>query len=289
MAQGSSVRLAADRFIRSNDTIYRSFHEVLNALMVLARFIIKPVDTRPYRKIVNNGKFFPWFANVLGALDGSHFRVRIEGNAFEQEVWRNRKGKLSTNVLAVCDFDGRFTYVLAGWEGSANDGKVFNSAVDRDNLVIPKDKYLLGDAGYATGRRILTPYRGVQYHLREQAQAKMKPRTPEELYNLRHAQLRNAIEKAFGRWKGIFKIFREEPYLRINTMLKGIYATAGLSNFLLDYGEIDPDKPVELDEEAYINDKDQANNFTRAERQGGVCSLTAKYRDKIAKRMWDAY
>ncbi|RYO76328.1 hypothetical protein DL764_010297 [Monosporascus ibericus] len=76
---------------------------------------------------------------------------------------------------------------------------MFNSAVDRDNLVIPKDKYLLGDARYATGKRILTPYRGIRYYIREQAQAQMKLQTPEELYNLRHAQLRNAIERAFGR------------------------------------------------------------------------------------------
>ncbi|RYP56391.1 hypothetical protein DL769_009926 [Monosporascus sp. CRB-8-3] len=290
VAQGSSIRVVSDRFMRSNDTVYRAFHQVLDALMVLARVIIRPVDDRPHRKIVNNGKFFPWFGNVSGALDGTHFKVRIEGNAFEREVWRNRKGKLSTNVLAACDFDGRFTYVLAGWEGSANDAKVFNNAVDRDDLVIPKQKYMLGDAGYATGKRILTPYRGTRYHLQEQAQAQLKPRTPEELYNLRHAQLRNAIERAFGRWKNTFRIFKEDPpCLRIDTMMKAIYATAGLCNFLLEYGEMDPDEPVELDEEAHINDEDQANDFSLAERQGGVSSPTAGYRDQIAKRMWDSY
>ncbi|RYP80389.1 hypothetical protein DL769_002485 [Monosporascus sp. CRB-8-3] len=80
VAQGSSVRVVADRFMRSNYAVHHAFHEVLDAPMVLARVIIKPIDDRPHPKIVNNGKFFPWFGNVVGALDGTHFRVRIEGN-----------------------------------------------------------------------------------------------------------------------------------------------------------------------------------------------------------------
>ncbi|KAL0424427.1 UNVERIFIED_CONTAM: hypothetical protein Sradi_0977500, partial [Sesamum radiatum] len=35
--------------------------------------------------------------------------------------YRSRKGRLAQNVLAICDFDMNFTYVYAGWEGSAAD------------------------------------------------------------------------------------------------------------------------------------------------------------------------
>jgi hypothetical protein len=31
-------------------------------------------------------------------------------------------------VLAICDFDMRFTFVLAGWPGSVHDMRVFNDA-----------------------------------------------------------------------------------------------------------------------------------------------------------------
>ena len=31
-------------------------------------------------------------------------------------------------TLAVCDFDMRFTYILAGWEGSAHDTAVWRDA-----------------------------------------------------------------------------------------------------------------------------------------------------------------
>ena len=41
----------------------------------------------------------------------------------------NRKGKTSQNVMAVCDFDLRFTFVVAGWPGSVHDMRVFNDAM----------------------------------------------------------------------------------------------------------------------------------------------------------------
>jgi hypothetical protein len=37
----------------------------------------------------------------------------------------------SQNVLAVCDFDLRFTFVLAGWSDSVHDMTVFKNATRR--------------------------------------------------------------------------------------------------------------------------------------------------------------
>jgi hypothetical protein len=36
-------------------------------------------------------------------------------------------------VLGVCDRNMKFVYVLAGWEGSASDGRVLRDAMDRDD------------------------------------------------------------------------------------------------------------------------------------------------------------
>jgi hypothetical protein len=42
-------------------------------------------------------------------------------------------------VLAAVDFDLRFTYVLAGWEGSAHDSYVLQDALSRPSgLKIPE-------------------------------------------------------------------------------------------------------------------------------------------------------
>jgi len=41
--------------------------------------------------------------------------------------------------MAAVDFDLKFTYVLAGWEGSAHDALVLADALERDGgLSVPK-------------------------------------------------------------------------------------------------------------------------------------------------------
>lgn len=53
--------------------------------------------------------------------------------------YRNRKGQVTTNVLAVCDRRLRFVYVLPGWEGSAGDSRILRDAISRPHgLKVPK-------------------------------------------------------------------------------------------------------------------------------------------------------
>ena len=71
----------------------------------------------------------------------------------------------------------------------------------------------MGDAGYALSWKVLTPYRGVRYHLREWALGNRRPQNAKELFNLRHSSLRNAIERIFGVIKKRFPILVEmSPY-----------------------------------------------------------------------------
>lgn len=45
--------------------------------------------------------------------------------------YRNRKGDVSCNVLAVCDTNLNFVFVLGGWEGSAADSRILRDAISR--------------------------------------------------------------------------------------------------------------------------------------------------------------
>lgn len=76
-------------------------------------------------------------------------------------------------MLAACSFDMYFLYVMPGWEGSAADGAVFESARSK-SFLIPPGKYYLGDAGYGLSKFCLTPFRGVRYHLKEWGQGNEK-------------------------------------------------------------------------------------------------------------------
>lgn len=76
----------------------------------------------------------------MGAVDGIHIPVMV--GVDEQGPFRNKNGLLSQNVLAACSFDLMFHYVLAGWEGSASDLQVLNSALTRRNkLHVPEGVY----------------------------------------------------------------------------------------------------------------------------------------------------
>ena len=48
------------------------------------------------------------------------------------------KGFTSQNVLSVVDFDLKFTYVVAGWEGSVHDARVLQDAMSDSAFSFPK-------------------------------------------------------------------------------------------------------------------------------------------------------
>jgi hypothetical protein len=56
-----------------------------------------------------------------------------------QQAFRGRHKDPTQNVLATVNFDLKFTYVLAGWEGSAHDALILADALERDDgLVVPE-------------------------------------------------------------------------------------------------------------------------------------------------------
>ena len=58
-----------------------------------------------------------------------------------EAAFRGRKSFPTQNVMAAVDFDLRFTYVLAGWEGTAHDATVLADAIERENgLCVPQGK-----------------------------------------------------------------------------------------------------------------------------------------------------
>jgi len=126
-----SLRQVEDRFTRSLETICRKFDKVLESVNKLAVDIIKPKD--PEFKNVHPRlqipRFTPFFDNCIGAIDGTHIPVVVPSNKVVQHMGRH--GYTSQNVMAICDFDMRFTFVVAGWPGSVHDMRVFKDAIDK--------------------------------------------------------------------------------------------------------------------------------------------------------------
>ncbi|XP_052627192.1 uncharacterized protein LOC122197547 [Lactuca sativa] len=168
---------------------------------------IQPTGDVVPREIQESRRFYPFFKDCIGAIDGTHVRVHVPNR--DAPRYRGRKGYPTINVLVACTFDLKFTYVLTGWEGTASDSRIIKNAFTRnDKLLIPSGKYCLVDGGLPHTNKLMAPYRGVRYHLKEYSMR--GPQNSKELFNLRHASLRNTIERAFGVLKRRFPIIRNE-------------------------------------------------------------------------------
>jgi len=210
----------------------------------------------------------------------------------KQEPYRNRKQGLSQNMMVACDFDLKFVHVHARWEGSASDARVLQDALNH-GFSVPPGKFYLVDAGYANTPQFLAPYRGTRYHLQEQGRAGQKPQNPKELFNLRHAQLRNHIERAIGVLKMRYPILKAASAYDIETQVDISVACCLTHNFIrlhngdasLVHGattDINQSNMTDVPEgdDQYSNDVPAFNNL----RQAGN-----EMRDHIANMMWEDY
>ncbi|XP_074270451.1 uncharacterized protein LOC141594175 [Silene latifolia] len=271
-------------FAQSGEIVSRQFHTVLRAVVKIGKYYVKEVDTTT--SFFNDPKF-KWFEGVVGALDDTHIDMTVPLK--DRGRYRDRNGHISTNVLAACDPDLCFTYVLPGWEGSASDQRVLRDALQRHayNLKVPKDKYFLVDLGYTNSEGFLAPYKGTRYHLN--LWRGNTPTNSKELFNLRHSSARNTIERAFGCMKKRWAIMRTNSFYGKKTQVRIINACVILHNFL---------RFEKMDETALMNEVEQdLQNAVVQEEDGGedyVVSVRQteewnKFRDDLAAKMWNDY
>ncbi|KAL5573544.1 hypothetical protein UlMin_023141 [Ulmus minor] len=273
LAHNGKNRTFSFFFYRSGEIVSRHFHEVLRAIISLeGQFLRQPNGVDVPQQIASSNRFYPYFKDCVGAIDGTHVRVKV--SKYDAPRYRGRKEYTTQNVMAACGFDMKFTYVLAGWEGTASDSRVIkNTFVRDDKLIIPNGKYYLVDAGYMIRSGLITPYRGERYHLKEYSTC--APQNKQELFNHRHVSLRNVIERSFG------------PHYDVATVTEIVITCCILHNYLMG---VDPDEKLinEVDhellsrtieiEETYNMRKDDEDA-----RQG------AAIRNNIAERMWQDY
>ncbi|OAY65043.1 putative nuclease HARBI1, partial [Ananas comosus] len=207
VGHGVANRILAETFQHSGETISRDFNNVLRGIVRLKdNYIMLPSSNAVvHLRIRDNPNFHP-FKNAIGAIDGTHIPVVVKRS--QQAPFRCRKGFTSQNMMAAVSFDLNFLFVCTGWEGSTTDMRVLRWACERGGFVVPEGKYYLVDSGYANTEKFLTPYRGERYHISQFDASTLARvhRNPRDLYNHRHAQLRNVVERTFGILKKRFKI-----------------------------------------------------------------------------------
>ena len=115
-------------FGHSNDTFHHHINHFFKVVIpaLSRRYLQAPDPNQVHKKIQDNPRFYLFFKNCLGAIDGTHIPISIASE--KASPFRNRKGTLSINVMVACDFDLNFTFISSGWEGSATDSRVLRLA-----------------------------------------------------------------------------------------------------------------------------------------------------------------
>nr|CAN69600.1 hypothetical protein VITISV_007656 [Vitis vinifera] len=108
------MRVVVDRFQHFIETVARHFKEVRHALCRLGKILICPsnMTNEMSSYVASNPKYFPWFKDCIGAIDGTHSSAWVLID--KQTRFRGRKTVITQNV-----------------EGTTNDACVFLDALTR--------------------------------------------------------------------------------------------------------------------------------------------------------------
>ncbi|KAL5576094.1 hypothetical protein UlMin_017793 [Ulmus minor] len=286
-----STRRSGYKWRHSTETVSRHFNNICSHIVCLAPQLIGPPDFDNIPPVIaNNSKYFSYFRDCVGAINGTHIPCIVEANL--QADYRNRKGFTSQNVLAVVDFDMKFTYVVAGWEGSIHDSRVLRDTMSDPAFSFPTppgEKYFLVDSGYTNRRGFLAPYRGTNYHLHDRR--RLGGDRKKELFNYRHASLRNAVERTFGIWKSRFRILRVVPQYPLRTQRDIIIACAVVHNFLMMSSDVDVSLTAEEDDHDEDDMEQGGDNIGQdgapsTQQDEGHQTEMGRFRDALTESMW---
>ena len=146
-------------------------------------------------------------------------------------------------------------------------------------------KFYLADCGYANRKKFLTPFRSTRYHIKEFTGGDSDPKNKEELFNHRHAGLRNVIERIFGIFKSRFLIFKSAPSFPYKTQAELVLACAALHNHLRQKCRSDEFPPEEITDEQSVTQSTSGPQFLGTQEQQR--ELANEWRTTIASNMWN--
>ncbi|OAY69627.1 hypothetical protein ACMD2_17294 [Ananas comosus] len=187
----------------------------------------------------------------------------------------------------IPNYDGRSLtiFFVLRWEGSAANMRVLWWACDRGGFTVPDGKFYLVDLGYANTDRFLAPYRGERYHL-SQFDSTTRARThrnPKDLYNHRHAQLRNVVEKTFDILKKRFKILNHAILFLYKVQCMIAMACCVVHNFIRRQQGNDMYFNEEIDQLSTGDDDEDPPNIAGADESRHGDSL----RRSITEQLWN--
>ncbi|GBG85910.1 hypothetical protein CBR_g40722 [Chara braunii] len=186
-----------------------------------------------------------------GAVDCTHIYVDKPANA-PSENYFDCKHRFSVIVQVVVDLDQRVLDAFVGYPGNCHDirviqlsslsGRVEEGMLFRGPPVtlpggVRTNGYILGDNGYPPSEWVVVLYRGINQH------------PDEERFDTKQKVARLVVERAFGRLKGMWRLFLRTHKTNLDTLPQQFTVVCILHNILLDTGiEFDENLLWEVDE-----------------------------------------
>ena len=203
---------------------------------VKTNYIKLPRTEREKVRIINAFKERSKMPNVLGAIDGTHIKIRASKE--NKRDYFSRYHQYDVICQGIVDSKTKFIDVVAGFPGSMHDSRVLRNtpicrlidsgfktpvmSVEGINIA----PYLVGDRAYPISKSILKPFSDSTTNPEEQN------------FNKELSRARVAVECAFGLLKSRFRILNKAMEDSLKIVNKTIVACCVLHSICIDFGDI---------------------------------------------------
>ncbi|GBG59310.1 hypothetical protein CBR_g32323 [Chara braunii] len=176
------------------------------------------------------------FPNCHGCIDCTHIYVDKPVNA-PSENYYDRKRRFSIIAQVVVDLDLRLLDVQMGYQGNCHDirvlqlsslslgseeGSLFRGPPVTLLFGVKTNGYLPADNGYPPSEWMVVLYGGINQHV------------DEEWFDNKQKVVRGAMERAFGRLKGMWRLFLRTHKTNLKMLPQQFTVVCILHNMLID-------------------------------------------------------
>ncbi|KAL1919197.1 uncharacterized protein VTP21DRAFT_2579 [Calcarisporiella thermophila] len=246
LSNGNDVFDLASKYSIAEGTVIKVTKRITLAIESLRPEYVTWPNTRRKEEIKNKFLDMSGFPDVVGIIDGTHFRLNFAPSKDPETYW-SRKKEYAVQAQLIVDSDFRFIDYEIGWPGSVHDAKVYvNSQFFRQReVLLHPPEYIIGDSAYPISPFCITPFRSPQNR-------------QERIFNtIFSSKIRNIIERAIGRLKNHFPAFYSLCLKGMESNCRLIHCGIMLHNFVESFGdewEVDEGNILEeMDDELTYN------------------------------------